>query len=45
MKRRIDDSIANSFLYRAGSSWYGDCKVTDNDKKRDLVKVLDRLPE
>ena len=41
MKKRINDRIANSFLYRAGSFWYGDCKVTDNDKKRDVVELLD----
>ena len=41
MKRSIDDSIANSFLYRAGSSWYDDCKVTDNDKTRDVIALLD----
>jgi hypothetical protein len=45
MKRRIDDSIANTFLYSAGSHLYGDCRVTANDQEADLGELLGRLSE
>jgi len=38
---KIDGDFTNAFLYRAGSSLYGDCQVKHNDKKRDFVELLD----